>query len=82
MPITDDRAYYARRIETSLRLARDATDPGIRKIHLTLVAQYRARAAEAEEQLIAERAVDRQGHPGFSPTAMSTAIPRPAVRSH
>ena len=50
MPISDDRAYYARRIETSLRLAHEAKDPGIRKIHLTMVAEYRARAAKAAEQ--------------------------------
>ena len=81
MPITDDRAYYARRIETSLRLAREAKDPGIRKIHLTLVAQYRARAAEAEEQLAAKDADDPQGRSAFRPAAMGADIPRPAVRS-
>jgi len=63
MPISDDRAYYARRIETALRLAHEAKDSGIRKIHLTMVAEYRARAAEAAEQ----------------PVAKDLAITRPAM---
>lgn len=81
MSITDDRAYYARRIETSLRLAREAKDPGIRKIHLTLAAQYRARAAEAAEELDAKVAAGRQGRSAFSPAARGADIPRPAIRS-
>lgn len=49
MHTTDDRAYYARRIESCLRLAREAKDPAIRNIHLRMAAEYRVRAAKAAE---------------------------------
>jgi hypothetical protein len=77
MPISDDRAYYARRIEASLRLAREAQDPGIRKIHLTMAAEYRLRAAEAAEKLAAKRPTNRQM---AMPSAMSDEAPRPISR--
>lgn len=80
MSITDDRDYYARRIETSLRLAREATDPGIRKIHLTMVAEYRARAAEAAERLAAKAPADPQGRSAYTRPAMSADVSRQISR--
>ena len=80
MFISDDRAYYARRIETALRLAREAKDPGIRKIHLTMAAEYRLRAAEAVEKSAAKRPADPQI---VMPSAMndgaSLQISRPQI---
>lgn len=58
MSRSDDRAYYARRIEASLRLAREASDPAVRNIHLKMAAEYRILASRAVDEQSGERARD------------------------
>lgn len=69
---SDDREYYARRIETELRLAREAKDPGVRKIHLALAAEYRLRAAET---------ADQQKPAGIKPSMANPGVSGPILRS-
>lgn len=73
MQKSDDRAYYARRIEAEMRLAREAKDPGVRKIHLALAAEYRLRAAETGP--------DQQKPAGVTPSAMNSGLSGPVLRS-
>ena len=73
MPNSDDREYYTRRIEAEMRLAREAKDPGVRKIHLALAAEYRLRAAEAVDQQKPARVPASMTNPG---------VPGPVLRSY
>lgn len=48
-----NESYFERREKAALELAAQAAHPGIRRIHLTMAAEYRRRAdAEGEKPLL------------------------------
>lgn len=49
--VENDDGYYARRAERQLDLARAASDPSIKKIHLELASEY----ATLRERLLLKR---------------------------
>jgi hypothetical protein len=46
MPDESGNEYYQRRERAALKLAENAKDPGIRRIHLNMAKEYRRRADE------------------------------------
>ena len=57
MPVLDNHLYYLGREQSELRLAESSRESGIRKLHLTMAREYRARAA------LAAAAVKTAGRP-------------------
>lgn len=45
-----DRAYFAQRAITERALAGEATDPGIRKLHMEMAEEYQRRSEGLEPQ--------------------------------
>ena len=63
--VVGDDAYWARRAEQQLALAKAAVDPTVRAIHLNLASRYATQGELAEREGLAEREI-AQGEVTFS----------------
>ncbi|WP_261295865.1 hypothetical protein [Sphingomonas hylomeconis] len=54
-----DRAYFARRAATERKLASEASDPAIRKIHADMAEEYQRMSEGAEPQCLVRRPADK-----------------------
>jgi len=53
-----DREYFARRAARARKLADEAADPAVKKLHATFAAEYERRAAGEEPRIISHRHPD------------------------